>query len=136
MRQVGDTLVWLAMIGVVAAVVYFTPRLASYVGCCRATMPAMRNMSARSHYHRDSLEFRLAERRTATLMARTFHRRRARSISDNSLCRRPESSGDRLASLSDMRNRLGQQVYRSSRSTLQERDRVGRPLEDVVDLVG
>lgn len=31
MRQVGDTLVWLAMIGVVAAVVYFTPRLASYV---------------------------------------------------------------------------------------------------------
>ena len=32
MRQVGDTLVWLAMIGVVAAVVYFTPRLASYVG--------------------------------------------------------------------------------------------------------
>ena len=32
MRQVGDTLVWLAMIGVVAAVVYFTPRVASYVG--------------------------------------------------------------------------------------------------------
>jgi hypothetical protein len=32
MRQVGDTLVWLAMIGVVAAVVYFTPRLANYVG--------------------------------------------------------------------------------------------------------
>jgi hypothetical protein len=32
MRQVGDTLVWLAMIGLVAAVVYFTPRLASYVG--------------------------------------------------------------------------------------------------------
>lgn len=32
MRQVGDTLVWLAMIGVVAAVVYFTPRLASYIG--------------------------------------------------------------------------------------------------------
>ena len=32
MRQVGDTLVWLAMIGVIAAVVYFTPRLASYVG--------------------------------------------------------------------------------------------------------
>jgi hypothetical protein len=32
MRQVGDTLVWLAMIGVVAAVVYFTPRLASYMG--------------------------------------------------------------------------------------------------------
>ena len=32
MRQVGDALVWLAMIGVVAAVVYFTPRLASYLG--------------------------------------------------------------------------------------------------------
>ena len=32
MRQVGDSLVWLAMIGLVAAVVYFTPRLASYVG--------------------------------------------------------------------------------------------------------
>ena len=32
MRQVGDTLVWLAMIGVVAAVVYFTPRIANYVG--------------------------------------------------------------------------------------------------------
>jgi hypothetical protein len=32
MRQVGDTLVWLAMIGVVVAVVYFTPRLASYIG--------------------------------------------------------------------------------------------------------
>jgi hypothetical protein len=31
MRQIGDTLVWLAMITVVAAVVYFTPRLASYV---------------------------------------------------------------------------------------------------------
>jgi hypothetical protein len=32
MRQFGDTLVWLAMIGVVVAVVYFTPRLASYIG--------------------------------------------------------------------------------------------------------
>jgi hypothetical protein len=32
MRQVVDTLVWLAMIGVIAAVVYFTPRLANYVG--------------------------------------------------------------------------------------------------------
>ena len=31
MRQVGDTLVWLAMIGVVAAVIYFTPRVAQYV---------------------------------------------------------------------------------------------------------
>jgi hypothetical protein len=31
MRQVGDTLVWLAMILVVAAVVYFAPRVAKYV---------------------------------------------------------------------------------------------------------
>jgi len=31
MRQVGDTLVWLAMILVVAAVVYFAPRVANYV---------------------------------------------------------------------------------------------------------
>jgi hypothetical protein len=31
MRQVGDMLVWLAMILVVAAVVYYTPQLASYV---------------------------------------------------------------------------------------------------------
>jgi hypothetical protein len=31
MRQVGDMLVWLAMILIVAAVVYFTPQLANYV---------------------------------------------------------------------------------------------------------
>jgi hypothetical protein len=31
MRQFGDTLVWLGLIVVVAAVVYFTPRVASYV---------------------------------------------------------------------------------------------------------
>lgn len=31
MRQFGDTLVWLGLILVVVAVVYFTPRLASYV---------------------------------------------------------------------------------------------------------
>jgi hypothetical protein len=31
MRQVGDTLVWLGLIVVVAAVVYFTPRVARYV---------------------------------------------------------------------------------------------------------
>jgi hypothetical protein len=31
MRQVRDTLVWLAMILVVAAVVYVTPRVANYV---------------------------------------------------------------------------------------------------------
>jgi hypothetical protein len=37
MRQVGDTLIWLAMISVVVAVVYFTPRLASYVAASMAT---------------------------------------------------------------------------------------------------
>ncbi len=31
MRQVGDMLVWLVLIVVVAAVVYFTPRFANYV---------------------------------------------------------------------------------------------------------
>ena len=31
MRQVGDMLVWLALIVVIAAVVYFTPRVANYV---------------------------------------------------------------------------------------------------------
>jgi hypothetical protein len=37
MRQVGDTLVWLGMIVVVAAVIYFTPRLASYVAAAAQT---------------------------------------------------------------------------------------------------
>jgi hypothetical protein len=31
MRQVGDTLVWLGLILMIAAVVYFTPRLADFV---------------------------------------------------------------------------------------------------------
>lgn len=31
MRQVGDTLVWLALIAMVAAVLYITPRVANYV---------------------------------------------------------------------------------------------------------
>ena len=30
MRQVGDTLVWLGLIVVLAAVVYFTPQFANY----------------------------------------------------------------------------------------------------------
>jgi hypothetical protein len=30
MRQFGDTLVWFGLIAVVAAVLYFTPRFASY----------------------------------------------------------------------------------------------------------
>jgi hypothetical protein len=36
MRQVGDMLVWLALIVVVAAVVYFTPRVANYVASERS----------------------------------------------------------------------------------------------------
>jgi hypothetical protein len=39
MRQVGDMLVWLAMILVVAAVVYYTPQVASYMSG-RDTYPA------------------------------------------------------------------------------------------------
>ena len=31
MRQLGDLLVWFAMIGVLVAVVYFTPKLADYM---------------------------------------------------------------------------------------------------------
>ena len=36
MRQVGDTLVWLAVILVVAAVVYITPRFADYVSAAES----------------------------------------------------------------------------------------------------
>jgi hypothetical protein len=36
MRQVGDMLVWLALILVVAGVVYFTPRFANYVASERS----------------------------------------------------------------------------------------------------
>ena len=31
MRQLGDLLVWFAMIGVLTAVVYFTPKFAQYM---------------------------------------------------------------------------------------------------------
>ena len=36
MRQVGDMLVWLGVILVVAGVLYFTPRFASYVSAVQA----------------------------------------------------------------------------------------------------
>jgi hypothetical protein len=36
MRQVGDTLVWLGLILVIAAVVYFTPRLADFVAAVQS----------------------------------------------------------------------------------------------------
>jgi len=42
MRQVGDMLVWLAVILVVAAVVYYTPRVASYVTAQEAGKVAWR----------------------------------------------------------------------------------------------
>ena len=38
MRQVGDTIVWLGMILVVAAVLYFAPRLANYVSASTQTV--------------------------------------------------------------------------------------------------
>jgi hypothetical protein len=53
MRQVGDTLVWLAMIGLVAAVVYFTPRLASYVGSAGNEHPGDKITSSEISYHQD-----------------------------------------------------------------------------------
>ncbi len=37
MRHIGDALVWLAMILVVAAVIYFTPRVANYVAASTET---------------------------------------------------------------------------------------------------
>jgi hypothetical protein len=36
MRQVGDTLIWLAMILVVAGVIYVMPRVASYVAAAES----------------------------------------------------------------------------------------------------
>jgi len=36
MRQVGDTLIWLAMILVVAGVIYLMPRVASYVAAAES----------------------------------------------------------------------------------------------------
>jgi hypothetical protein len=36
MRQVADTLVWFAVILVIAAVVYFTPRFANYVAAAQS----------------------------------------------------------------------------------------------------
>jgi hypothetical protein len=53
MRQIGDTLVWLAMIGLVAAVVYFTPRLASYVGSGGSEHANQRITASGITYHQD-----------------------------------------------------------------------------------
>jgi hypothetical protein len=53
MRQVVDTIVWLGMIVVVAAVIYFTPRLANYVAASTETAsadgrPAYQGLAAHS----------------------------------------------------------------------------------------
>ena len=63
MRQVGDTLVWLAMIGVVAAVVYFTPRLASYVGS-GSDHTRNHDTSSEIAYHQDNASVQLPEKKT------------------------------------------------------------------------
>lgn len=49
MRQVGDTLVWLGLILVLAAVVYFTPRLADFVA------------AVQSHQGRGSVAWRVVD---------------------------------------------------------------------------
>ena len=55
MRQVGDTLVWLAMIGLVAAVVYFIPRLASYVGSGGNEHPNNKITASEIAFHQDHI---------------------------------------------------------------------------------
>ena len=153
MRQVGDTLVWLAMIGVVAAVVYFTPRLANYVGSM-----ADDHTSDKATFERDRLPATMTcPRRLAHETARRIQTRRiaradwpaawgeSRSIENqrrphDDACRGGESH--RVASAdSDTRDDAASlfgtsSIVASRRSTLQERNRVGGPLEDVVDLVG
>jgi hypothetical protein len=53
MRQVRDTLVWLAMILVVLAVIQFTPRLANYVSAMNAERAQIREMSHDVAYYPD-----------------------------------------------------------------------------------
>jgi hypothetical protein len=53
MRQVGDTLVWLAMIMVVVAVVYFTPRVARYVSAMGSAHGATCHTCREIAYHHD-----------------------------------------------------------------------------------
>jgi hypothetical protein len=42
MRQLGDLLVWVAMIGVLIAVVYFTPKFAQYMSSENQPTPRAR----------------------------------------------------------------------------------------------
>ncbi len=53
MRQVGDMLVWLAVILVVAAVVYYTPRVASYV-TARDSRQEQARLALRAASHHDT----------------------------------------------------------------------------------
>jgi hypothetical protein len=53
MRQVGDTLVWLGLILVLAAVLYFTPRVASYV----STRDAQPERKGRVAWHAPAGEY-------------------------------------------------------------------------------
>jgi len=46
MRHLGDLLVWFALIGVLVAVIYFTPRLAQYMSS--ENLPAQSVASDRS----------------------------------------------------------------------------------------
>jgi hypothetical protein len=52
MRQVADTLVWFGLVSMVAAVIYFTPRLADYVSTMSAD-PSQESgpRSATAHFH-------------------------------------------------------------------------------------
>ena len=50
MRQIGDMLVWLAMILIVAAVVYYTPQLASYVSA-KDSHPVPRSVAWHAMHH-------------------------------------------------------------------------------------
>jgi hypothetical protein len=58
MRHVGDTLAWLAMILVVTAVLYFTPRLANYVAAATTTEHGVScdTCAAVACQHEDSFE--------------------------------------------------------------------------------
>jgi hypothetical protein len=54
MRQIGDMLVWLTMILIVAAVVYYTPLLASYVSS-RDAHPTPRSVAWHAKHHGEQL---------------------------------------------------------------------------------
>jgi hypothetical protein len=55
MRQFGDTLVWIAMILVVAAVVYYTPQIADYVSATES-QSIHRNVAWYAMHHGEEAE--------------------------------------------------------------------------------